>query len=750
MFRNASCIVIAFASVSSVARAADGGPINPDFEKDSPGEAPAGWRVPTEGYSAEVKRGNATQGEQYVRLSGQKSTNVSGFGNLMQSLDAAPYRGKMIRFRAMVRFKGDGMSQAKMWLRVDREGSAMGFYETVDARPITGSTWKRYEIIGDVAKDATKIGFGIRLTQGWSVDFDDVTLEILKDVQAAEVSPQRAVTDRGLANLTAFAQLFGYVRFFHPSRESLKTDWNDVAFRGVKVVESADSPAALANSLESFFHPIAPTIRVYVTGKRPRIPDELQKPDDTEGLLVVRWNHHGVSLSPTGQTGPYSSKRESLEILDGSLPDGVRFPSRPFAANLDGGVSCMVPLSLYERDSSNQAESDESALPRIYSAADRTTHLADVVIAWNVFQHFYPYFDVVKTDWHGALKSALRKAARDTGDADFLVTLQEMVAKAYDGHGIVSHSCQKQEVLPVSWTWVGDELVVLRTADGVKGGPSRGDVVEKIDGKPVGELYAKAEKRISGATRQWRRAMALYAISRGETGKEVALSLRKPDDSRYEVSVSRIQPGAWVAHKRPEKICKIKPGIYYIDVQRASDEDFKESLPKLQKAEGIIYDYRGYPIMMPGTMFVNIIENTCDSPQYHIPRVFLPDRKNMTFERGDEWHIPPVPPYLSAKKVFLIDAQAISRAESYLGIIEYYKLGELIGEPTAGTNGDVNSIKLPGGYSIPWTGMKVLKQDGSRHHGVGIQPTIPVSRTIKGIAAGRDEMLEKAIEVVSK
>ena len=52
-------------------------------------------------------------------------------------------------------------------------------------------------------------------------------------------------------------------------------------------------------------------------------------------------------------------------------------------------------------------------------------------------------------------------------------------------------------------------------------------------------------------------------------------------------------------------------------------------------------------------------------------------------------------------------------------------------------------------YRIAWTGMRVLKHDGSQHHGVGIQPTIPAARTIAGIRAGRDEMLEKAVEVVS-
>ena len=46
--------------------------------------------------------------------------------------------------------------------------------------------------------------------------------------------------------------------------------------------------------------------------------------------------------------------------------------------------------------------------------------------------------------------------------------------------------------------------------------------------------------------------------------------------------------------------------------------------------------------------------------------------------------------------------------------------------------------------------MKVLKHDGSQHHGVGIQPTVPIEPTPVGIAAGRDEVLEEAVEVLKK
>jgi C-terminal processing protease CtpA/Prc len=71
-----------------------------------------------------------------------------------------------------------------------------------------------------------------------------------------------------------------------------------------------------------------------------------------------------------------------------------------------------------------------------------------------------------------------------------------------------------------------------------------------------------------------------------------------------------------------------------------------------------------------------------------------------------------------------------------------------VGETTAGANGNVNPFQLPGGYRVTWTGMKVLKHDDSPHHLVGIAPTVPCTRTLAGVRAGRDEQLEKALEVV--
>jgi len=64
------------------------------------------------------------------------------------------------------------------------------------------------------------------------------------------------------------------------------------------------------------------------------------------------------------------------------------------------GIKAIVPLSLL---ADAQGTRPHVAMPPRpwyrHDGNDRAVRLADVVIAWNILQHFYPYFDVVKMDW---------------------------------------------------------------------------------------------------------------------------------------------------------------------------------------------------------------------------------------------------------------------------------------------------------------------------------------------------------------
>ncbi|MCH8150238.1 MAG: hypothetical protein IH987_20040 [Planctomycetes bacterium] len=553
----------------------------------------------------------------------------------------------------------------------------------------------------------------------------------------------------------AFTRLLGYVRYFHPSSEAARTDWNAFTVSGVRAVEPAATAAELVSALDDLFHPIAPTVRIFEAGHAPAVPAELMPPAGAKDLKLVAWKHHG--LGGEDSRSIYVSERIRRKLRAGKIPIDMWDPATPFTADLGGGVACAVPLALYAEGEGTIPKAAGSptqaagATPKTYTGDDRSTRLAAVAICWNVMQHFYPYFDVVDTDWPAALDEALTAGAIDKDKRAFHSTLQRMIAKLDDGHGRVSHAGYSANfTLPLLWDWVEGQLVITRVQEaGDVGGLEPGDVVLEIDGQTAGQALAEVEQLISAATDQYRRYRGLRRLAASRESEGVDLAIQDASGRRRTVTLHRTNPFPKLKERKPPVVHEIEPGIIYLDFNRITDIQFTDALAKLEKAKGIVFDFRGYPGNIGfATFFPHIIDGPAESPQWHIPVVRRPDRQAMGFERGGDWNLRPKKPFLNAKKAFIINGRCISYAESCLGIIAHYKLGAIVGSPTAGTNGNVNPFPLPGGYTVMWTGMKVLTQDGARHHGIGILPTVPVARTIAGIRAGRDEFLEKALEIV--
>ncbi len=731
---------------------------NPDFELGNVGQQPDGWIAPTAamGYPVEVVDANPKTGKRAAMVRSMPGGEIDPrvFGNLMQTIDATQLRGRRVRFRAAVRIEGeDPSARAQLWLRVDRPEKQMGFFNNMDDRPIRATAWQYYEIVGDVDNDATVVNIGMMLIGKGKAWLDDVSLvELGKPVALAE--PARPLTNRGLENLTAFTRVLGYVRHFHPSDEAFATDWDVFTVEGVRIAEGAKDASDLAQKLETFFRPVAPSLRVFPTGKRPG-PIAVLMPGNEPSIKAISYRHKGFGQKTAPPFNIYQTERVIKDLPGGKAPADSPDPLKPFTANLEGGVSVAMPLALYmdaKGTLPHGAPKVAGDAPLVkYSGNDRATRLANIVLAWNIFQHFYPYFDAVKTDWPLALKDALTAAATDTDEKAFLGTFRQMVAKLHDGHGGVYHASeQPASATPVVFGWVEDRLVITQIAPQGAGELQPGDVVLKVDGKDAVAFLAEAEGLISGATPQWRRHISLRRLRMGAKDSELKLEVQPRTGNPRTVLLRRDSESLTLRETRPPHVSEIKPGIFYLDLDRIKDEDFKAILPKLEQARGIVFDLRGYPQVSP-MVISHLIDNPVESARWLVPIITAPDRGGVpSFDERGRWNLPPVAPRLKAKIAFITDGRAISYAESYMGIIEAYKLAEIVGEPTAGTNGNVNPFLLPGDYRVVWTGMKVLKHDGSKHHGVGIQPTVPVSRTIRGVAEMRDEQLERAIAVVSQ
>jgi C-terminal processing protease CtpA/Prc len=97
----------------------------------------------------------------------------------------------------------------------------------------------------------------------------------------------------------------------------------------------------------------------------------------------------------------------------------------------------------------------------------------------------------------------------------------------------------------------------------------------------------------------------------------------------------------------------------------------------------------------------------------------------------------------------LIDERAVSQAEHTGLFLRAANGTRFIGSPTNGANGDVTSFFVPGDIRVRLSGQAVLHPDGSQLQRVGLVPDVEVRPTIAGIRAGRDEVLERAVEYVN-
>jgi len=168
----------------------------------------------------------------------------------------------------------------------------------------------------------------------------------------------------------------------------------------------------------------------------------------------------------------------------------------------------------------------------------------------------------------------------------------------------------------------------------------------------------------------------------------------------------------------------------------------------VKNTKGLIIDFRCYPsefivftlanyLLPKPTEFVKF---TNTSVQY--PGLFKFTSPLMNGTDNSE--------YYKGKVVILINETTISSAEYTTMALRNAPNAVVIGSTTAGADGNVSSIYLPGNIYTMISGIGVYYPDGRETQRIGIVPDIEVHPTIKGIQEGRDEVLEKALEIINK
>ena len=605
---------------------------------------------------------------------------------LSQSVDATPYRGTRIRLRGKLRTANH--AQGRLWLRVDR-GEASGFFDNMARHPVISGAWANAEIVGTVDADATAIVFGQLMRGSGTAWYDD--LELAAQGKDGAWRPIE-IQDGGF-------EASDPLKVWHPGTGRAG---RYQSIDGWSVTTDRDRPASGASSL-----------RIEAVTKV--VTEELFATAPTPG-----------------------------EIVDIDLGSGLR---------------ARVPIALYSKDGHTigddpgaalraQATPAPSSLPPSSTTPvgfDVVAGVADVIVVWNVLEHFWPYWNIVPVDWLAELDVALADVLENHNVDDHVVTLQRLTAVAPDGHASTSCPGETETAFPpFAVDLVEGQVVVTASADQAI---ERGDVIVSVDGRPAAQVLAAEEALISGSP-QWKVVRGLARFARGAIGSTLAVRIHR-GTADLSVNVARIDHDVTEEPSHPS-IERLKDGVYYVDLGRAPMADIDAVMDRLATAPGVIFDLRGYP-NGNAQVLSHLLTRPDDADTWlAAPLVIRPDHPSAVLWETEGWNLPVLQPHISGRVAFLTGPGAISQAESFMELVEHYHLGQIVGAATAGTNGDIAQIAEPTGCGTTFTGRRVTKLDGSRHHLLGVQPTIPASRTIAGVAAGRDEVLEKALAYVER
>lgn len=723
-----------------------------DFEMDTAGRLPVecrSGRSLSVGYRIVASPQAAHAGGLGLELSLDRWIG-SGiqYGYATFRIPAGALRGQRIRISAWGRFEqleGINDGEGLIWLQSRRNNGLPG--PMIDSgTPIARSAWVHTIASMNVPDDTDSLSFGAQITGRGRFLVDDFVVESLGRAGAGDLPP-RPLTTQGATNLRALGELAALVHFFHPSDTAAGTDWLRFLIDSVDDVESAPNPKELAARLTRRFAGVAAGVNL--TDRR-RLPKSAPPVPPSGARFRIAWEHHGYSASAAA-AGTYWNRRVRVPVdsTGGVAPLGTAWEGR-----LAGGIRVRVPLvltadstrTLPVADMSVLSPADHRPVGWFPSGDDRSTRLADVLYAVGVLNHFFPYAEVVNLDLGTATEVALREAAIAQNSAAFTPVLEHLSSTLRDGHGwVTAIAGRASTALPIQLEFVEDELAVV-AVDSTAGSIRVGDVVTRVGIAPVAEAIAEMSRRVSAATPGYLRSRVATRLGLSDTA--ITMGFRAADGTEYSRT---LQPMAGPAPQldKPARIAKLRPGVWYVDIDRITDPDWIAALDSLVTAKGIVYDLRGYPRGSVRPLEA-MVRDSVLSPRWNIPILKRPYYETVEWDSTARWSVRASASHLDARVAFITDGRAISYAETWLALAEAAQLGPIVGEPTAGTNGSITTIPLAGGYSMSFTGMKVLRNDGSQHHGVGIHPAVPVHRTLSGIRAGRDEALERALELVSR
>jgi hypothetical protein len=190
--------------------------------------------------------------------------------------------------------------------------------------------------------------------------------------------------------------------------------------------------------------------------------------------------------------------------------------------------------------------------------------------------------------------------------------------------------------------------------------------------------------------------------------------------------------------------------LYYLNLNgftTSSDAAMRAAIDEAAGAAGLVLDMRGYPGVNHYEVAARLIQDPFFSAIFKVNQFNGVDDSSISTAQYPLF--PAGAPSFDGPIVLLTGPHAVSAAENFMQMLVGADRVTVVGQRSAGTNGNITGVQVPGGFGFSYTGMEVLNPDGSQHHGIGIEPDVYVPLTAEDLRDGIDRDLLTAIGLLT-
>lgn len=374
---------------------------------------------------------------------------------------------------------------------------------------------------------------------------------------------------------------------------------------------------------------------------------------------------------------------------------------------------------------------------------------------WNMIQYYFPYKNLIEEDWKGVLKEFIPKFINAKDETEYNLASLELIGRIHDTHANIwgnSTSLEKyfgERYSPVKLTFAENKPAVEGFYDenlGTQTGLKKGDVITEINGENMDNIIKNMLKYLpaSNYPTQLRDISRKLLRSNAET---INLTILR-DGKTEEKTIKTYAYSDIKIKKEPKEFFKMLDGnIAYVYMGSVNADLLPEVFEKIKNTKGLVIDFRSYPsdfvvfkmgkLLKPESSDFVKFTNTSNS----LPGLFTFTPSLKTQGTGKKSY--------EGKIAILINETTQSSAEYHTMAFRTAPNAKVFGSTTAGADGNVSDIKLPGNISTMISGIGIYYPDGKETQRIGIVPDVEVKPTIDGIKNNKDEVLEKAMKWIN-